>query len=371
MRLQRENNSGFLYKFGNYPDNLVLINKLNDAAARLYKRLSELDVNKLDISEYNSRYFGGHVCDEDSLNLNLIKYGYVLVWALSGVKKNYADIVFLDYGGGHGMLSLLAKEIGIGTVVHSDIYPVSCEDAKKIGQALGLEVEHYVPGDIDAVIDYFKVNELQCDVVANYDVIEHIYDINDFLKKIHLLSSSHMNIFFASAANEKNPRIAKALKNQHLEFELRDRARRKGRKPTDATRAILDLRKEIIREHSPSLNNNEINQLALLTRGLIKPDIIECVDEYISSQKLPQEIVHPTNTCDPFTGNWFEHLMDPYELAAILNSTGFQTVIMTGYYDSPSNIVRKTVKTILNLCIRLMGRYGLYFAPYYALHATK
>jgi 2-polyprenyl-3-methyl-5-hydroxy-6-metoxy-1,4-benzoquinol methylase len=364
-------NSDYLYKFGKYPGNNGLVEDITAAAENLNKKLTNIVLDDLNISDYNKRYFGGHIESLGARRLNLTKYGYVLAWALAHLNKPKEELVFMDYGGGHGMLSLLAKQYGIGTVVHSDIYPVSCDDAKSIGDVLGVTADHYIPGDIDAVIKYFQDNNLNCDSVANYDVIEHIYDIDDFLSKLHLLSSGRMSLFLASAANEQNPRIKNALMTMHKEFECRDRDPKPGRKPTDATRAVVELRREIISDFAPSLSGNEVIKLADLTRGLIEPDIKERVKKYCSTGDFPEAPNHPTNTCDPFTGNWFEHLMDPYELANQLNSTGFEAVVRCGFYDQPKQPLKRSVKVFLNMVVRIMGRHGLYFAPYYALSAKK
>ncbi|MBA7485996.1 hypothetical protein ES707_21548 [subsurface metagenome] len=63
---------------------------------------------------------------------------------------------FLDYGSGSGMLYLLAKQLGIGTVVYNDIYDVSCHDAKIIAKSIGNEADYYVQGNIDDVIIFFR-----------------------------------------------------------------------------------------------------------------------------------------------------------------------------------------------------------------------
>ena len=51
------------------------------------------------------------------------------------------------YGGGHGMLALLAKASGIGTVIHNDIYKISCKDAQCIGNDLDLAADDDEGGD--------------------------------------------------------------------------------------------------------------------------------------------------------------------------------------------------------------------------------
>jgi hypothetical protein len=63
--------------------------------------------------------------------------------------------------------------------------------------------------------------------------------------------------------------------------------------------------------------------------------------------------------------------MNPYELANQLKTTGFATEVRCGYYDQPKQPITRTVKVLLNLTIRSLGKYGLYVAPFYALLATK
>jgi 2-polyprenyl-3-methyl-5-hydroxy-6-metoxy-1,4-benzoquinol methylase len=365
--------TNFYYRFGKYPANQSLVQGITHAASKLDKKLELLELDKLVISEYNHRYFGGYIHTSGSRLLNLTKYAYVLAWALAYLDKPMQDAVFLDHGAGHGMMSLLAEEYGIGTVIHSDIYPVSCADAKIIAEALENPADYYLPGNIDDVLEFCKKNELSCDSVANYDVIEHIYNIDAFLQKVGQLSDGQMSIFFASAANERNPRINKQLMTMHQAFESNDREVKKGRKPTDATRAIAELRKEIIAKYAPELPDVKVADLARLTRGLVEEDIKKQVDLYILKGLMPPSPPHPTNTCDPFTGNWFERLMDPDDLVKILQNAGFQTSLKCGYYDQPRNLLKRMAKLFLNMLIRLSGsgRRGLVFAPYFALSARK
>jgi 2-polyprenyl-3-methyl-5-hydroxy-6-metoxy-1,4-benzoquinol methylase len=361
----------YTYRFGQYPMHRQLEEDVIKAAVSLEKKLAVLKIMKLDLSEYNIRYFGEYIETEEKRFANLTRYSFILIWVLSLLDKPKDEIVFLDHGGGHGMLSLLAKEYGIGTVLHNDIYPVSCKDAKKIGSSLNIEADEYISGDIDTVLDYLAKNNKVCDAIANYDVIEHVYDIDDFLKKIHLLSPGTMGVFLGSAANERNPRINRQLQAMQRKFEYKDRRPKFGRKPTDATRAVIELRKEIISEYLPELTNEEIEKFTHLTRGLIVDDIHQILHKYKVSGVYPDSPSHPTNVCDPYTGNWFEHLMNPDDLVETLNSTGFQTEIKCGYYDQPNNYVNNKLKLLLNFVIRTMGSKGLFFAPYFVLLAKK
>jgi 2-polyprenyl-3-methyl-5-hydroxy-6-metoxy-1,4-benzoquinol methylase len=361
-----------IYKWAKLPKNKTLINKINDASAIVYEKLENYDVNKHnDISDYNKRYFGNLISNEISIFHALQKYSYLLIWVLADVNIPLNKIVFMDYGGGHGMLALLAKAAGIGTVIHNDIYEISCKDAQCIGNDLDLAADYYIPGSIDDVIYFRNERNININVIANYDVIEHIYDIEDFLNKLKLLSNSYQSVFFASGANELNPRINKKLRQQHLYFENNDRDFKAGRKPTDETSALIEVRKKIISETSLDLNLKEIDQLVELTRGLMIDEIKEAATKYNNTGKLPNKPSHPTNTCDPYTGSWFEHLMDPFHLKKILNKNGYDSDVIPGYYGKSSNFSRNVVKYILNMLISINKKLGLRISPFYSVRVFK
>lgn len=92
------------------PQNKKYIRKINKAAEELYKKILILDVNKLEIGDYNKRYLSNI---KKSLYNQLQRYAYILIWILSENNYELEKIKFLDYGGGTGVLSLLAKQLRI------------------------------------------------------------------------------------------------------------------------------------------------------------------------------------------------------------------------------------------------------------------
>jgi len=362
----------FNYEFGKLPNNSNLLRRINVASRILFKKLQKYDiVQNSNISDYNKRYFGDKISSNKAIIKNLQKYSYILAWSLANIDQPLKKIVFMDYGGGHGMLALLAKALGIGIVIHNDLYEISCIDAKLIGEDLDLAADFYVPGDINDIILFRKNKNININVIANYDVIEHIYDIEDFLNKLTLLSDSFQSAFLASGANELNPFIRRSLQKQHLLFEREDRGPKYGRKPTDETRALIRVRKEIILSVNHNLKEHEVNQLVNFSRGLLIEDIKRAVIEYTNTQVLPPEPNHPTNTCDPLTGNWFEHLMDPFQLKNVLKKNGYKSEVIAGYYGISNNITYNMIKPILNLIIANSGTFGLRLAPFYAIAGFK
>jgi 2-polyprenyl-3-methyl-5-hydroxy-6-metoxy-1,4-benzoquinol methylase len=358
----------FIYKNALVAGNRKLLAEINSAAERLFNKLRNLNLNNLIMSDYNKQYFGSKLAN---LTTSLQLYSYILAWTLSGINKPLKQFIFVDYGGGSGMLSLLAKELGIGTVIYNDIYDVSCNDAKTTAKALGLEADYYVCGDIDETISFLREHKLNCDAIASYDVLEHVYDIESFLDKLPGLSEGHLKIIMASGANMLNKFYTMRVMKKQREAEHCDRKTEYGHKERDTSRAYLTIRKEIIREHAASLSETETERLAIATRGMMKPDIIKSVDGYIKTKCLPRPLEHPTNTCDPYTGNWAEHLMDPYRLRNILSQKGFDARIINGYYGCRDNPLYRYAGRFLNLFISTMRKQGIFLSPFFILYGQK
>ena len=87
-------NKKYLYKFCNYPKNCFeLIVNVTEAASRLNTKLSNLDLNDLNISDYNNRYFGEYTNSNEKRTLHLTKYSFILIQLLSKSSILYKDFV--------------------------------------------------------------------------------------------------------------------------------------------------------------------------------------------------------------------------------------------------------------------------------------
>ncbi len=336
------------------------------AASRLHEKLRKTDLKKTGISEYNTRYLSSKLALPDA---SLRLYSYLIALAFTGGAD--ADrAVMLDYGGGSGMMSFLAKELGVGKVIYNDIYDVSCADVRKMSSALGLELFDVVCGDINDVINRLNGTGTSVDVLVSYDVIEHIYDIESFLRTLNSVPHRKLRVVLGSGANDRNPVLRKRLMKQHVKFEYENRAEEKGRKERDSTTSYLEMRKEIIAAKSEKLSGGEIENLARMTRGLMKSDIERCVDLHLKGENIRYNPDHPTNTCDPATGNWAEHLMDQKKLLRALLESGFDARIESGYYHGESGGgMKKAVSACLNKTISILGSGAVPLAPFFVLVA--
>jgi 2-polyprenyl-3-methyl-5-hydroxy-6-metoxy-1,4-benzoquinol methylase len=188
------------YTHAIYPPKSIDIRRhLAAGARRLEGKLKALQLPDEPISPFIRAYFRSNI---DHVQAAMQRYSFLLSWALrSRQAKGLEEVVLVDYGGGSGVLCLLAREIGIGTVIYVDIYDVCCRDAQSIGRRLNLEADHYVHADIEDLVAYLRKKELVCNTVMSYDALEHIYDIDHFFHHLQGITQGPLTLTLASGAN--------------------------------------------------------------------------------------------------------------------------------------------------------------------------
>jgi len=346
--------------------NSSLRESISSAEASLYNKMMQLDVENVALSEYTQRYLKNKFANLKGI---LQLYGSLLYLSLKDPSKPLDQVVLVDYGGGTGLISYLAAELGVGTVFYSDIYDVSCNDVANLSKALSLKLDHIVCGDIDEILQYIETNSVSIDVITSYDVLEHIYDVESHFQKLCRFSGKPFRIIYGSGANIKNPHYVKSVRKIHNAAEYDSREKEWGHKERDSLTAFLDIRKLIISEYATDLDKKDVEHLATATRGLMKPDIENCVDEFRANGKISYRSVHPTNTCDPYTGNWAEHLMDFGWLKGIFDKEGMDAQILPGHYATHQKLAKRSIKIVLNGIISAFGKHALAVAPHYIVHA--
>jgi len=345
-----------------------LVQNVATAAAGLHEKLARLDPDALDISDYARGYLRRY---QRKLHTHLQKFAWILTWGLSQQNKPLERTVLLEYGGGCGILSMLARECGVGTVVYNDIYDVACVDARTIAQATGNVANQYISGDIEDVVESLRGTPLSYDVVVSSDVLEHIYNIEAFFTELPALSNGHISFAMSTHANRYNPVIRRVLTRKQVSVENEDREHTPGHKKRDSLRSYLSIRRDIIRECGDALlSEDEIEVLATLTRGRMDADIRSAVFNYLETKELPRPIAHPTNTCDPRTGNWQDRFIDPAVLIGECSRAGLDVDVSPGHYGRPGGFVKQTLAGALDCLISMFPGEALRLAPYFLIHGS-
>lgn len=296
------------------------------AKNKLYNKLIKLNVDDLNISDYNKRYLKEII---NNLHWFLEIYEEILLALIFELNLDIGKSNFLDYGGGTGILSLFACELGFNKIFYNDIYDVSVRDAKVIAESLGYYLDDYISGDVNVLVNYSKDNGEYFNAIGCLDVLEHIYDLKEFFDKIIYTIDEKSAILMCSTANSYNEKIVKKLEKFHDELEYNDRKEEYGHKQIDTLKAYYKIRKEIIEKYLSSnniqLDNEVINKLVIATKGLYKKDIISATLNFLKYKTLPQvEKKFPSNTCDPLSGNWGEHLIDFDKLISEIDNKAFK-----------------------------------------------
>lgn len=334
--------------------------------------LERVDPGEFDDSPTFRAYFLSYRTDIDYI---LQRYSRIL--SLACGERPFEQTSFLDFGGGIGILGLLARQCGIPTVAYLDISPEMARGASRLAKRCSVDIEDFLPGSYEGI-------EAVCrhpfDVIANYDVLEHLYrPVEAFLKLKGVLNGKG-TIFMASGANTFNPVTSMLLRSFHRRCETQG----------EGGRPLMEMRKDIIREAFPDLGEKDLSLLASRTRGKRRDDIVKDAAAYRSSGALPCP-EDRTNTCDPLTGSGAENLLDVFGLQEELRREFSSVTVGAGLYPRTKitfkgsvqkggnivnrvypflNLTAKACAPLLNLLIRkLPPRLGLALAPHYYIKA--
>ena len=299
----------------------------------MLQQLKDIDYNSLPISDYSRNYILRMLPNIDyyleiyqrSINLMLQRLG-----------KKAEDIVMVDYGGGHGFLSITAKQMGIGEVIYIDHNPQAVDTILAVTARVGISPDIILQGDSKELNQWCKENEVVPDAVLGMDVIEHIYKLEVFF---YYLYSINPNLFmlFTTGSTPFNPWVKKRLRRIMMQDELGH-----GGKP-----GYFQLRKQFILKNYPDLPDLDADVWASDTRGLTYPDILVAVDAHI-----PNIRVDNYNTCDPATGNWTERILSIKRYQRLVNRYHATVEVELGYYNSHRRGFKRLAAKVANLFIR-------------------
>ena len=334
---------------------------------RLMRKLSALNIDQLPISDYTKRYLS----DQLRSTAYIGTFTEVLSRASQNWKNALEDWKIVDLGGGTGLQSLLALESGVGFVVYSDIYDISAADAATLADVLELPLHQIIVGDTDTLVRELNESSVDIDCVLSYDVIEHIYDVASHFEGMSRLRNEKTKLFYASGANAANPRYVRQVRKLQLQVENETRSAQWGHKDRDSLQAYLEIRRNMIARSAPDLSPAVVDELASRSRGLTLNDIQALViDPYLAG--LPTYAPrHPTNTCDPLTGNWCEQLLDFDWIISTASDAGFEAKISAGKYAMSGTFAADSVRRMLNVGILLLGSRGIHLAPHYFVSCTR
>ncbi|WP_297906198.1 SAM-dependent methyltransferase [uncultured Parabacteroides sp.] len=325
----------------------------SDLLHTLTERLKAIDYNKLPISDYNKRYIGNL---KPALSYFMRIYADCLQKGLQRTRIPISDITLIDYGGGTGFLSILAKTIGIGQVIYIDLNPSSVETIRLLKQKIGVGPDIILQGNSDVLASWCTENKVCPQLLIATDLIEHVYDLSLFFKDLIHINDS-MYLLFTTASTPFNPYIQQRLHKMMIGCES----------GSLESPNYYTLRKQFITKLYPDLSQEKIETWARQTRGLIYTDIQKAIEEKI--MPTPED---PYNTCDPATGNWTERILPIETYEDLLAPYQFKLKVEKGFYNTDrNNPVFSLICKGINALIRNSGSLGFLLAPFIILSCGK
>ena len=140
-----------------------------------------------------------------------------------------------------------------------------------------------------------------------------------------------------------------------------------GWKERDTNEPFLTIRERMIAKKWTNLEKEQVQLLARNTRGLYGDAIFESAKHQLTTKQFQPAITHPTNTCDPLTGNWAEHSIDLTYLRSFIEDTKTTVQFSNSFYSYSKNRLLNTSKYFLNVCMKLFGKQNLFLSPVYTL----
>jgi 2-polyprenyl-3-methyl-5-hydroxy-6-metoxy-1,4-benzoquinol methylase len=322
---------------------------INNKANHLFDILKSFDEPVLDVSNTYNDYFIHHHLGP-RLFFSIQNSAHILYEAIKLSGKPLKKICAIDYGAGLGTLFMLGGMLGFKRFDYNDHLPEWQSTAKAVCKKSGIIIDDYITGDINAVVNYAALNNISYDIVVSRNVIEHIYNLQEFYRVIFNHNPKTI-VYSTTTANYHNL----AMRWYHIY--IHKKVDRLYYKPQRA---------EEIRKINPSLPADQVTELTALTRGTGQQDFVNAVNNFAHSKALITDSSLRTNVCDCITGVWSEHLLTKNEYQKIINGSGFKMMYKAGYWDTHySSGIKNFFAAALNRLIKISGeRKGITLSPF-------
>ncbi len=321
---------------------------INEKANELFRVLQNFDGTSLPIQEGLKDYFINHHLG-NRLFFSIQNSAHIIYESVKISGKPINEINIIDYGAGLGTLYLLAGLLNFNRIIYNDYLPDWKETAVLICKNLGIPINGFITGDVDAVLKYAGNEGFLFDIVASRNVIEHIYSLPIFFTELYK-HNEHVVIFSTTSANYHNP--AMRLKHTLLH------------KKIERTQ-YLPQRKIQVQKEWPSIIPRQLNELSNLTRGKAKDDFIMAINNFKNNKPVAKVPYLRFNTCTADSGYWCEHLLTKNEYEEIITNTGFKIAYTAGYWDTHyKSFFMNYLGKFLNKLIKISGQKAILFSPF-------
>ena len=316
-------------------------------------------------SDYFKRYILRIFKNQITIQAETMKYNQ-LISLINNKTKNNKEYTLIDLGGCHGFLSYLLTKYTNNEIIMLEPFNESVSNCKKIWPEFVNDRIKFINGNYENFIALKKDKKpIKISHILSYDVIEHVGDIENFIKKEKIISQENKTkMIHCTAANPYNLRNKLRDIKLQLKYEYLGN-NKKSMKSTSSVKSYFYLRLDKYNSYQKHNNQNKkANKFksiifSFLTRGLTKNELqdslsnsmIELLTKYIKNLYK----IGIFNTIDIQNDSWMERHHNLNYLKKIIqksNSRNFK-IIPTKYIYTNKNF-QNSIKKCLNYIIDLM-----------------
>lgn len=300
----------------------------------MLQRLKSIPYDSLPISDYSRNYILRLL---PQLDYYLEIYQRCLRQMLRETGLPKSEIVMVDYGDGHGFLSLTAKEMGIGQIIYVDFNPQAVHTIKTLTEKVGFGPDIILEGDSTTLRQWCLKHNVTPNLLLGMDVIEHIYRLDSFFENLYAINPS-LPMLFTTGSTPFNRHAIRRL-HRIMQADELGHGNQLG---------FHTLRKMFILSHYPLMSECEAEVWASNTRGLTYTDIPAAIESL-----TPNKMSDPYNTCDPATGSWTERILPIKDYQTIVNPYHAKVSVQNGFFNTHRTNIKGIASQLFNLLLRL------------------
>lgn len=320
---------------------------LERASRKLAEQLQSIDIYSIDIHDYSRHYLKKYL---DNIQYEIKLNSSILAAAMAG-ENEPESITILDFGGGIGMLSLLARSAGIRSVIYYDRDDRIRDDFHSLMFRLKVtDIELFSSRNLNDYID--RLNDVE--VVISRDVIEHVYDTETWFREFSGITKIR-TIVHNTSANMYCIWLRRYFREVHEHAEIEGYSDDLVKADTSPL-GYADKRRRFLKGLGVS-EGPDLDMYTERSRGLDYSDMTKWYAE-----GAPIREMDGSNTCDPETGNWAEKLISLRDYRRFGEVNGFEFEVRGGVLDVKGSFLSRLIRGALNYLNR-SGFTGPAFWP--------
>lgn len=270
----------------------------------------------------------------------------------------------LDLGCGYGLLLIQMSLFGSGEAIGVD----ASEGKMKVFRKL-ISLLPESQADLHAIRpcigDILKIEypDNSFDVVIARETISHVRDLGAFLKEVKRVLKPK-GVFFIKDGNNSLD-IYGSLSRRRLwkKHEFGPVASTGLKKP------YRIMRKEMIMERCPNLNNKDLVFLVDKTIGMWGEELYKAVDNFLNKGILPEPPKFKYR--NPKSGDYAELEFNPYYVKKLLEKIGYKARVIKPFYSYTYSGLKGILLTAIGNMISSFHPASLSIAPTFEIIAEK